>query len=626
MDIPNHAHGGLRSDSRLLSIPREVRDLIYEHYTIVEGGYIYESDDLLGGRLKRADGRPIDLNLMYACRLVANEMRHLALRSNTLTFSTITSESGPSPLAMLEGLRMRAARFDGLVGRCLDRYRQQLLHFAGGFLARRRFEEQQARTTTSEEGNHDHEENDSDGSSSDLAAASKVHVDPPSTEDPDGVSSSGSSPSGEPSWATAQLTLDELAKKHPRFLRVLERMDHEDLTPWRAWGFTHFRRGPYGEAPSSYLELCCDLLQAASRLKPNDWNQLEWCRLMNISENRLAGGETRSSRIMRCSVREWDIPKAADLKELSSWITEEKRLLSSIRHGSDGSVYRFSAAASAIRYLKSIPAAMRAQVRKIVLVEDYRSVAHPESHARGLIPFCRENPLLRVERRVNLWRNLFQVDKRWHTPHQQCERQNRAATRALRSRDITSTVALWVTEALALGPAGMPAASFSLVLDGDPAPQLCARIFQTVVQRDAAWQRAWTESMDRRLVLVHPVLDWFERRGEDAARAGVHPVSGMYESYLGYFYEGFPEAMRDIARGSSGSVVRCNFDAGEPWDAEKVVRANKMWTSAQWNEGWLRHEQLFWETEAPLPEWPALLMENMIDSFSGCKKKSWRGR
>ncbi|KAK1712514.1 hypothetical protein BDP67DRAFT_387877, partial [Colletotrichum lupini] len=491
------------------------------------------------GRLKRADGRPIDLNLMYACRLVANEMRHLALRSNTLTFSTITSESGPSPLAMLEGLRMRAARFDGLVGRCLDRYRQQLLHFAGGFLARRRFEEQQARTTTSEEGNHDHEENDTNG-------------------------------------------------------------------------FTHFRRGPYGEAPSSYLELCCDLLQAASRLKPNDWNQLQWCRHLNISKNRLAGGETRSSRIMRCSVREWDIPKAADLKELSSWITEEKRLLSSIRHGSDGSVYRFSAAASAIRYLKSIPAAMRAQVRKIVLVEDYRSVAHPESHARGLIPFCRENPLLRVERRVNLWRNLFQVDKRWHTPHQQCERQNRAATRALRSRDITSTVALWVTEALALGPAGMPAASFSLVLDGDPAPQLCARIFQTVVQRDAAWQRAWTESMDRRLVLVHPVLDWFERRGEDAARAGVHPVSGMYESYLGYFYEGFPEAMRDIARGSSGSVVRCNFDAGEPWDAEKVVRANKMWTSAQWNEGWLRHEQLFWETEAPLPEWPALLMENMI--------------
>ncbi|KAL0765218.1 hypothetical protein CaCOL14_012477 [Colletotrichum acutatum] len=148
---------------------------------------------------------------------------------------------------------------------------------------------------------------------------------------------------------------------------------------------------------------------------------------MGVSENRIPGGKLRSNRIMRCSVREWDIPTAAaDLKELSSWITEEKRLLSSIRHGSDGSVYRFSAAASSIRYLESIPAAMRAQLRKIVLVEDYRSVTHPESHARGLIPFCRENPLLQFERCVNLWRDLFQVDKRWHTPHQQCEHQNRA--------------------------------------------------------------------------------------------------------------------------------------------------------------------------------------------------------
>ncbi|KXH38860.1 hypothetical protein CNYM01_11349 [Colletotrichum nymphaeae SA-01] len=270
MDIPNHAHGGIRSDSRLLSIPREVRNLIYEHYVIVEGGYIYESDGLLGGRLKRADGRPIDLNLMYACRLLANEMRHLALRSNTLTFFTITSDSGPSSSAMLEGLRMRAARFDGLVGRSLDRCRQQLFHFAGGFLAGRRFKEQQARTTSSEEGNHDHGENDDDGSSSDLAAASKGHVDPPSTEHPDELSSSGSSASGEPLGVTAQLAFDELTKKHPRFLRVLERMDHEDWVPWRAFGFTHIRRGPYGEAPSSYRELCCDLLQAASRLKPSD--------------------------------------------------------------------------------------------------------------------------------------------------------------------------------------------------------------------------------------------------------------------------------------------------------------------------------------------------------------------
>ncbi|EXF76433.1 hypothetical protein CFIO01_11820 [Colletotrichum fioriniae PJ7] len=577
----------MRSDSTFLSMPREVRDLVYQHYVVVDGGYVSASDGLLGGRLKRADGRPIDLNLMYACRLVADEMRHLALRSNTITFFTITSEKGvPSSITSDGGLRMRAARFDGLVGRSLDSRRQLLFHFVGGYLLHQKCTELGAPSGPLDDNDYDGDNN----------------LDEPS------VSRHFNKRSAASARPTAQALLAELAEKHPRFRPVLERIQRHD---WLARGILYDRHGPYGEAPSSYRELCRDLLQAASRLNPEDSLHL-------ICSARTASCAAR--------VREWDIPTAPDLKEMSSWIAEDKRLLSSIRHGSDGSVYRFSAAASAIRYLQSIPAAMRAQLRKIVLVEDYRSVAHPESHARGLIPFCRENPLLRVERRVNLWRNLFQVDKRWYTPHQQCEHQNRAATRALRSRDITSTVALWVTEALALGPAGMPAASFSLVLDGDPAPQLCARIFQTVVQRDAAWQRAWTESMDRGLVLVHPVLDWFERRGEDAARAGVHPVSGVYESYLGYFYEGFPEAMRDIARRGGGSVVRCNFDAGEPWDAEKVVRCNKMWTPAQWNEGWLRHEQLFWETEAPLPEWPALLMENLIGSFAGRKKKSWRGR
>ncbi|KAK1623893.1 hypothetical protein BDP81DRAFT_410206 [Colletotrichum phormii] len=386
---------------------------------------------------------------MYACRLVASEMRHLALRSNTITFSTITSEDGPFSAVALEGLRIRAARFDSLVGRNLDSRGQLLFHLAGGFLVDKSYEEYQARTGSLDANN--------DGN----------NLDEPSV--------SGRPCSGETETPTAQLLLAELTKKHFRFRPVLERMDFGDWVLRRANMYD--RHGPYGEAPSSFRELCCDLLRAASRLEPSDYDQLHWCQYLNISENRLPGGETRSSRIMRCSVGEWEIPTAADLKELSSWIAEEKRLLSSIRYGSDGSVYRFSAAASAIRYLKSIPAAVRAQLRKIVLVEDYRSVAHPESHARGLIPFCQETPLLRIERRVNLWRHLFQIDKRWHTPHQQCEHQNRAATRALRSRDITSAVALWVTEALALGPAGMLAVSFFMVLDGGLAPQLCARIF-----------------------------------------------------------------------------------------------------------------------------------------------------
>lgn len=49
----------------------------------------------------------------------------------------------------------------------------------------------------------------------------------------------------------------------------------------------------------------------------------------------------------------------------------------------------------------------RQQMRRLVFHEDHQSVAYPECHAKGLIPFCRENPALRVERQASLWRDIF---------------------------------------------------------------------------------------------------------------------------------------------------------------------------------------------------------------------------
>lgn len=68
---------------------------------------------------------------------------------------------------------------------------------------------------------------------------------------------------------------------------------------------------------------------------------------------------------------------------------------------------RFSAAAATIHFLHSTTALVRRQLRKVVVHEDRMSVNHPASHVRGLIPFCEENPDLRIERRVDLWRNCF---------------------------------------------------------------------------------------------------------------------------------------------------------------------------------------------------------------------------
>ncbi|KAB5535347.1 hypothetical protein GE09DRAFT_1291459 [Coniochaeta sp. 2T2.1] len=93
--------------SCLLALPRELRDQIYREYILTDTeGYTY---DFEAGKLRTADGSPIDLNLMYTCRLVAAEMAGLALKLQTITFSTIYSED----------LRFRALYWAGILCRGL---------------------------------------------------------------------------------------------------------------------------------------------------------------------------------------------------------------------------------------------------------------------------------------------------------------------------------------------------------------------------------------------------------------------------------------------------------------------------------------------------------------------------
>ena len=90
--------------SLLLILPREVRDIIYEEYLAIdaEDGYVFIYET---GRLRTYPHRlPVDLNLMYTCRLIADEMRGLPLRLATITFTTVASDS----------VRVRAAQWNYL--------------------------------------------------------------------------------------------------------------------------------------------------------------------------------------------------------------------------------------------------------------------------------------------------------------------------------------------------------------------------------------------------------------------------------------------------------------------------------------------------------------------------------
>ncbi|KAI4619322.1 uncharacterized protein J4E87_007572 [Alternaria ethzedia] len=78
------------TQSTILRLPRELRDLIYEHYTRIDGGYTY---DYASNKIREADGSPVSIALMLSCRQIASELRGLAFGLNPITFSTYVSEA-----------------------------------------------------------------------------------------------------------------------------------------------------------------------------------------------------------------------------------------------------------------------------------------------------------------------------------------------------------------------------------------------------------------------------------------------------------------------------------------------------------------------------------------------------
>jgi hypothetical protein len=75
---------------------------------------------------------------------------------------------------------------------------------------------------------------------------------------------------------------------------------------------------------------------------------------------------------------------------------------------------------------------------------------HPQRYAHGLIPFCRENPDIRIESWIDLWRTVLLGLWKWFK-------------RLDSSKDILDSLMGWIDETLLLQGNGMPDNTFSLV-------------------------------------------------------------------------------------------------------------------------------------------------------------------
>jgi len=98
-----------QQQSRLFRLPRELRDLVYEHYVFEEEGLLYDPN--LARMFCRSSTSSVRTNpqsgLERTCRKAAEELKGVAWKTNTIHFETLCSlDDG----AEFRGVRSKAGR------------------------------------------------------------------------------------------------------------------------------------------------------------------------------------------------------------------------------------------------------------------------------------------------------------------------------------------------------------------------------------------------------------------------------------------------------------------------------------------------------------------------------------
>jgi len=384
---------------------------------------------------------------------------------------------------------------------------------------------------------------------------------------------------------------EEIAACYPQFQPILSAWRLNRDGTWFSKGYD------WGEAPSIYRDFIQHTLTVLAKHPDFAADDVDWTDALRIPSD----GQTPSRNLLdltNLQSKLWSIPTNGDFMHtvsISGFPTENTDYPNTIR-------YPFSAAAIAIRFLNFLPQGLRKQIQRLRLVENRTSIAHPECHMRGLIPFCIDMPKLRIERRVSIWKTASACHHPypWRNERRVYVREGRQEGKKKPKRNrriwpgwsndpsfddwwtarllpegqsVTKAIAPWIIEADALESLGMPAGVCTLVFKGDTAlyPHLAHNMFNNVIQRDAAWQMAMnlmftTENSDS------SQIEWFsKRRG------------------LGYFYEKFPVLLQQMTAGTGH--FKCDFDLGVEQDARTVARGLPFYASPQWNWLW-RHHQL----------------------------------
>ncbi|KAL7765737.1 hypothetical protein ACKLNR_003653 [Fusarium oxysporum f. sp. zingiberi] len=497
-----------RPNANFLGLPLELRQQIYHDYFKVDGDYVYEGDS---DKLVQADGKPISMSLRYACRLVAAETKSFPFMLNSIIFSTLYRKD----------LQHQAAIHSNLI-----RYHALLL--------------------------------------SELLLRMRYFVTPEMFDQVDEVA---------PQYV-------QTIKRHINgCIRDDEYDDSEDDDDSMKFGHRDF--GAVAEFDEEGGLICASL----------DWNDSTigfqhaiMCILRQVSSknayeiskaiSEVLPGLTDSAspeELFDMSFDHWDIPSLGRLREtaerlqrhrfldsLCNWLPIQRgdpRWFDATYKGPKYTYrrkYWFSATAVAIRFLNRLSSTQRGYLHKLVLNEDRISVGFPESHAIGMIPFCKQNPKLHVEQRVDVWQNLVMSSgcpsayglNGIHFERSEPQAGERHWLDSISGPEQDLFFSNWVLHGMEVARAGMPDGSWCVVFDGSPDLNLATDLFTTLLKRTIVWQTFYTDCVSLGLYIDPSHPDY--------------PFATVTSD------ERHPERKRS-------SIFQSNFSLDGPWDLDKIA-------------------------------------------------------
>ncbi|KAM0203249.1 hypothetical protein ACHAQI_010501 [Fusarium lateritium] len=583
----------------ITDLPLEIRQQIFGDYFKVQGGYTYDGKV---DKLRNADNTPIDLSLIYTCRSIANDCKHLPLAVNTVHFSTYYREDWCS----LAGCFNLAATYYRILQQDL------VLHLAH-LVTPEMHAQLEKRSPTfrskleAERTFHFRAWNTGGdvGSAEDMDATdTSQHVRPAVCQFVrdfyyDAVSSiEEESPAKYHGYygIDGELRYYKYPKYNDRDLddcdQVYQRWDWESREIDQC--LVHCLRLIADRNPEEFAaRVSVYLPHWDGKYPAEDFFNLRFEDWAIPSRSQVA----QVLHLLGVPDFVWKLPDMwgydydfqADVGNNTSpghfseeydhpTIDFEIRIRENIR---------FSAASIAIRFLGSLSHRQRTQLRTITIHEDLPAVNNSSLHGLGLVPFIQENPLLQVQRRVSVINCVMRI------PHLDLVDIDHPFTEdglwwRISHCELLPDLSCWLIDALAVANAGISPESFTLLLESGTDTDICTEAFQRLFHHRIAKIQAWQACMESgmlRTAVKWSLVKLFPER--EMMRLTRKVAVG----------EAFQEAFMQLMDQTS-TTLRCDFSPGLPENHQIILDEMRAHPLGLWHY-WARHS---WEETVLAPD------------------------